>query len=209
MGYAQDCSDFQEEYLKQLKKNSYAELLALPEKQRIETPRRFGGWKVFLLKKRGKNGRVRIEIEGQKRFLLMFVSKYVLGFEVLKDGTIVNDDTLNSSEQEIEEAANWFGKTGLSEETERELPRYLRLEFGESVLDDDYLKASDLCYIGYARILESEKEHFLSESAFVHCWKMPESDGENSPYAYVETDENGNESGMGMGSYLPIALKTK
>jgi|GEM_PF-6721340 len=206
MGSAQDWSGFQDEYLKQLKKKSYAELSALPEKQKVSVPDCFGRGRFSLLKKRGERGGIRIEVEWKERFLLIFVSKYVLGFEILKDGTVIEDDGFEDAEQEIKETACWFGRTGLHEETERELPRYLRLEFGESVLDDDCLKASDLCYIGHAKILENEKEHFSSESIFVHCWKMPGSNSENSTYAYVETDESGNERGTGMGNYLPIAL---
>ena len=34
-------------------------------------------------------------------------------------------------EEAIREEAPWFGKTGLAEEQERELPRYLRREFGQ------------------------------------------------------------------------------
>ena len=49
-----------------------------------------------------------------------------------------------AEEETVIEAAPWFGTTGLDEEVERELPKYLRREFGELLLDDDSLKARDL-----------------------------------------------------------------
>ena len=49
------------------------------------------------------------------------------------------------------EAADWIGKTWLDEDTERELPRYLRRELGESLADPDGLKANDLQYLGVQR----------------------------------------------------------
>ncbi|HEY5995097.1 MAG TPA: hypothetical protein VIU46_10925, partial [Gallionellaceae bacterium] len=46
-----------------------------------------------------------------------------------------------SEGEKVREVADWFGTTGLDEETERELPRYLRREFGESLFDEGALKA--------------------------------------------------------------------
>ena len=51
-------------------------------------------------------------------------------------------------EESIREAALWFGKTGLPEDTERELPRYLRREFGHLLSQPGSLKAQDLEYLG-------------------------------------------------------------
>src|SRR3989344_1064334 len=48
---------------------------------------------------------------------------------------------LMKKEGEVREEAEWIGKTGLSEELERELPRYLRREFGQSLFDADSIKA--------------------------------------------------------------------
>jgi hypothetical protein len=67
-------------------------------------------------------------------------------------------------EDEIVEGAPWIGRTGLDESTERELPRYLRREFGESLSDPDSLKASDLVYLGY----EEEGEDRI------YWWRIPE-----------------------------------
>ena len=78
------------------------------------------------------------------------------------------------AEHKIIEEAPWFGKTGLNEETERHLPRYLRLEFGESLFDPDSLKAADLTYLGA----------FPSETGDVtHYWHIPSQ--HNDVYARV------------------------
>lgn len=79
------------------------------------------------------------------------------------------------AEQTVIEAADWFGRTGLSEADERELPKYLRREFGELLLEEGSLKASDLRYLGA----------FDEYEATVHYWQVPSSDGEPT-YAYIE-----------------------
>jgi hypothetical protein len=91
MNYAHECADFQEKYLEMLKQKSFLELSTLPIKQRVKSPKPLGGWKVFLLKKEGEHGGIRIEVEGQKRFLV-FVTKYTTGFEILKDETVIEDE---------------------------------------------------------------------------------------------------------------------
>lgn len=68
-------------------------------------------------------------------------------------------------EEAFVEEASWFGTTGLEDELERELPRYLRREFGESVFDGDALKASQLSYLG----------SFRSGEELVHYWRIPSS----------------------------------
>ena len=78
------------------------------------------------------------------------------------------------AEHQVIEEAPWFGKTGLDEDTERHLPRYLRLEFGESLFDQDSLKAADLTYIGA----------FPGDNgSTVHFWKIPY--GDEDVYARV------------------------
>ena len=77
------------------------------------------------------------------------------------------------------EEASWFGETGLDEETERELPHYLRRAYGESVFDEDSLKADDLEYLGI----------FDTEEGAVRFWKIPTSDG-RAVYAYAVPYEN-------------------
>jgi hypothetical protein len=85
------------------------------------------------------------------------------------------------ADRNLVEVAPWFGKTGLSDEDERELPRYLRREFGE-VGAEDGLKAADLIYLG----IQSD------ERGRAHFWTIPkrEGDGEYS-FAYIDIDENG------------------
>lgn len=66
-------------------------------------------------------------------------------------------------ERWVPESADWYGRTGLSADVERELPKYLRREFGESWLSSRYLKASDLKYVG---AFDEGKER-------VHYWTIP------------------------------------
>lgn len=80
-----------------------------------------------------------------------------------------------AAEASLVEEAEWFGKTGLSGEDEREPPKYLRREFGELLLDGGALKASDLEYLG----------SFDEPDAHVHYWSVPSSDG-RPIYAYIE-----------------------
>jgi len=51
-------------------------------------------------------------------------------------------------EESIREEASWFGNTGLAEDAERELPRYLRRELGHLLSQPGSLKAKDLVYLG-------------------------------------------------------------
>jgi hypothetical protein len=83
-------------------------------------------------------------------------------------------------EYSVVEEAPWFGRTGLEDDLERELPRYLRREFGESIFDEDSLKAKDLQYVG----------HFNEPDASVHYWLIPSRSGEKS-YAYIEITSDG------------------
>ena len=94
------------------------------------------------------------------------------------------------AEETVIEEAEWFGTTGLSEDIERELPRYLRREAGELLLEEGSLKASDLAYIGA----------FEEPDATVHYWSVPSSDGEPT-YAYVEV--GGGQTFTGWGGREP------
>lgn len=69
--------------------------------------------------------------------------------------------------QKVEDAAmeeaSWIGSTGLSEETERDLPRVLRKALGELLIDEGSLKANELIYIGV----------FEEAGKSVHYWRLP------------------------------------
>lgn len=83
-------------------------------------------------------------------------------------------------EYQAPEVADWFGTTGLDDDIERELPRYLRREFGEFIDEPDALKAADLDYLGA----------FDEPPGRVHYWRIPARSGESS-YAYVEIGADG------------------
>ncbi len=106
-----------------------------------------------------------------------------------------------AAEETLIEAADWIGTTSLDEDIERELPKYLRREFGERLLDEGSLKARDLVYRGA----------YSEEDALVHYWSVPSSDGE-PVYAYVENDSSGG-SCTGWGNRKPpsgsTALRTE
>ncbi len=84
-------------------------------------------------------------------------------------------------EDEVREAADWIGKTGLPEDLERELPRYLRREFGQSLFDEGSLKAADLQYVGA----------FPEEGKAIHYWHVPYQ-GRTDVYAYIEYGPGSN-----------------
>ncbi|MCP2040231.1 hypothetical protein L1281_000813 [Neisseria sp. HSC-16F19] len=77
-------------------------------------------------------------------------------------------------EEALREEAPWFGRTGLSDEDERELPRYLRREYGEDIFSDPHaLKAAELYYLGQAA---------LADGSVGHYWQVP---GSEVSYAAV------------------------
>lgn len=81
------------------------------------------------------------------------------------------------------ETADWFGTTGLDEETERELSRYLRREFGERLSESSSLKAADLVYLGV----------FQEGDTQVHYWRVPNKDTTNTPYfAHIIVSSDGS-----------------
>ena len=96
-------------------------------------------------------------------------------------------------EEDTMEVASWFGKTGLDEATERELPRYLRREFGEFLDDPEGLKAADLQYLGV----------LTDERGAAHFWQVPSKNQQEPYFAYVETDSNGNTTTFGWGDRTP------
>jgi hypothetical protein len=80
---------------------------------------------------------------------------------------------LQEKEEKIREEAPWIGKTGLKENVERELPQYLRREFGQTIFDKGSLKASNLLYEG----------RFDEKGEEIHYWKIAYE--KETSYAYV------------------------
>ena len=101
------------------------------------------------------------------------------------------------AEETVVESADWFGKTGLPEDVERELPKYMRREAGELLLEDGSLKAEDLTYIGA----------FAEPDATVHYWSVPSSSGGEPTFAYVEV--NGGNTCTGWGGREPPGSGSK
>lgn len=96
-----------------------------------------------------------------------------------------------TKEESVREEAPWFGKTGLLEEDERELPRYLRREFGVLLSEPGALRASDLEYRGV----------FTERGETIHYWRI--NHGSAVPkYAYIVTAPKGHE-GLGWGNRQP------
>jgi hypothetical protein len=94
-------------------------------------------------------------------------------------------------EEAVLEDAPWFGKTGLSEDQERELPRYLRREFGSLLSEPGSLRAQDLDYLG----------RFVQDTETVHYWRI--NHGSREPrFAYLVTAPAGREV-MGWGDRKP------
>ncbi len=98
-----------------------------------------------------------------------------------------------AAEETLTEEADWFGTTGLDDDLERELPKYLRRESGELLLEEGSLKASDLKYLGA----------FEEPDATVHYWLVPSHHGEPT-YAYIEIHGSG-QSCTGWGGREPPA----
>lgn len=87
----------------------------------------------------------------------------------------------HAAEDSVREEASWLGSTGLPEDVERELPKYLRREFGELLLDADSLKARDLAYVG----------RFAEEGNHFHYWRIPRR-GDEESFAYVVLGADGS-----------------
>jgi len=95
-------------------------------------------------------------------------------------------------EQDTVEEADWFGKTGLDDATERELPRYLRRELGEYLDEPGCLTAADLRYLGI----------HTDARGSAHFWSMPARHNEQS-FAYAQLGDNGEVVCLGWGDWQP------
>ncbi|HEU4775845.1 MAG TPA: hypothetical protein VFS95_03405 [Telluria sp.] len=98
-------------------------------------------------------------------------------------------------EEQVVEQAEWFGKTGLSDAIERELPRYLRREMGQSIFDEGALKAGSLQYVGvYPEGLNS-----------IHFWRI--ADGAKEPHFAYVTVSAGGKTVIGWGGRQPPGFR--
>ena len=79
------------------------------------------------------------------------------------------------ADSKLVEEAPWFGQTGLGDSVERELPRYLRREFGEVGAEDG------LSYLGVQ----------TDEQGATHVWAIPSKTGSACTHAYIEVHATG------------------
>lgn len=135
--------------------------------------------------------------EGKYRAITEGVKRLLQSDEYKK--AVAERQELMEREEQVAEEASWFRRTGLPEDLERELPRYLRRELGETIFDDGSLKAADLEYLGVAR----------EGALLIHYWRVEHTSCSDGPsYAYVELDDEGN-SCIGWGDRdLPQSLST-
>lgn len=126
-------------------------------------------------------------------------------FYALEDGTKTDDIFIRNdlAEEIIIEDANWFGQTGLSIEEERGLPRFMRYEYGDLLVDDDGLKAHDLKFLGEFKLnpplFKKLKLEIKRSPKSIYAWHYYD-----DHYAFAYHDEHGDLH-YDLGSYFPIA----
>lgn len=87
----------------------------------------------------------------------------MLNFYVLPNNQVTDDIFIRNeiAEDTLLENADWFGKTGLTESEERNLPKYIRAEYGHLLTDDDGIKAEDLTFIGCFKLNQQILKNFI------------------------------------------------
>ncbi len=108
------------------------------------------------------------------------------------------------AENVINEAADWFGKTGLPESVERNISRFLREQYGEYILDEDSIRANHLTYLGEFILddklfLALELVYAKKNPQTIHAWKYTD-----HHYAFVYKDPSGSYQ-FDFGSFFPKA----
>jgi hypothetical protein len=126
--------------------------------------------------------------------LAIVLFKPLLRWVARRSPTMTNYTRRREVEEVTIEVADWMGQTGLDEGTERELPRYLRREFGEFLDDPAGLKANDLHYLGIHGDAHGR----------AHFWRVPSRGGEPS-FAYVDISDHGEALSLGWGDRSPPA----
>ncbi|MGL4673899.1 MAG: hypothetical protein ACRCXK_03465 [Wohlfahrtiimonas sp.] len=113
-------------------------------------------------------------------------------FYALIDNTITDDIFIRNdfAEEHIEEVADWFGTTGLNDSEERMLPKYVRYEYGDLLVDDDGLKAYDLTFLGQyplnAKLIKLLKLETSSQPTQIYVWHYYD-----DHYAYAYRNQEG------------------
>lgn len=114
-------------------------------------------------------------------------------FYMLTDNTTTDDIFIRNdyAEEHISETADWFGLTGLTDKEERALPRYVRYEYGDLLVDEDGLKAHDLTFLGQYP-LNSELFKLLhldtaNQPDHIYIWHYYD---DHYAYAYYNSDQN-------------------
>lgn len=113
-------------------------------------------------------------------------------FYVLTDNTITDDIFIRNdfAEEHIEEIADWFGTTGLTNTEERMLPKYVRYEYGDLLVDEDGLKAHDLTFLGCyplnAQLIKLLQLDTQSQPTAIYIWHYYD-----DHYAYAYRDDEG------------------
>ncbi len=112
-------------------------------------------------------------------------------FYALTDNTITDDIFVRNdfAEDHILEKADWLGKTGLSDLEEQMLPKYVRYEYGDLLVDEDGLKAHDLTFLGcYSlnpKLIKSLKLDTSSQPEYIYIWHYYD---DHYAYAYYDSD---------------------
>lgn len=136
------------------------------------------------------------------RFLIVLSAVAVLGVLVLRFTNSVKREVAigtaryaqrRAAEAATREEAPWFGKTGLADDEERELPHYLRREFGEFMDDETGLKARDLDYLGVQ----------TDSVGPAHFWRIQRASADGPTFAYIDIDSAGRLVSYGWGNRTP------
>lgn len=125
-------------------------------------------------------------------------------FYALPDNTITDDVFIRNetAEKRIQEKADWFGTTGLSRSEEHQLPKYIRYEYGDLLIDDDGLKANDLEFLGIfglnKKLCKQLNLSTTDQPKKIYIWHY-----KNEHFAYAYRDQN-NILQYDLGSHCPI-----
>lgn len=113
-------------------------------------------------------------------------------FYALHNNTVTDDIFIRNdlAEESVIEVADWFGTTGLTESEERMLPKYVRYEYGDLLVDDDGLKAHDLTYLGQyalnAKLIKLLRLDTSSQPSQIYVWHYYD---DHYAYAYRNADD--------------------